>query len=39
MPGGGGENGRRAGKHFTFFRFLNLLLKCAKVTFAGYSTG
>ena len=37
--GSGAENGRRAGKHFTFFRFLDLLMKCAKVTFSGYSTG
>ena len=29
----------RAGKHFTFFKFLDLLMKCAKLTFCGYSTG
>lgn len=27
------------GKHFTFFKFLDLITKCAKLTFSGYTTG
>lgn len=30
---------RSIGKQFTFFKFLDLIVKCAKVTFSGYSTG
>jgi len=37
--GGGLESSKKAGKYFTFFRFLDLIMKCAKVTFSGYSTG
>jgi len=27
------------GKYFTFFKFLDLMVKCAKVTFSGFSSG
>jgi len=30
---------RNVGKYFTFFKFLDLVVKCAKVTFSGFSTG
>ena len=30
---------RKVGRFFTFFRFLDLVMKCAKATFTGYSTG
>mmetsp|Transcript_34707 Transcript_34707/g.53237 ORF Transcript_34707/g.53237 Transcript_34707/m.53237 type:complete len:109 (+) Transcript_34707:1743-2069(+) len=33
------ENLRKAGKFFTFFKFLDLLMKSAKMMFCGYSTG
>jgi len=36
---GGLESSKKLGKYFTFFRFLDLIMKCAKVTFSGYSTG
>ena len=34
-----GDQTRSIGKQFTFFKFLDLIIKCAKVTFSGYSTG
>lgn len=30
---------RKAGRFFTFFKLLEVLVKCAKMTFSGYSTG
>jgi hypothetical protein len=30
---------KKIGRFFTFFRFLDLIMKCAKATFTGYSTG
>jgi hypothetical protein len=33
------DSSKKVGKHFTFFRFLDLIMKCAKMTFTGYSTG
>jgi hypothetical protein len=35
----GNDSTRKVGKFFTFFRFLDLIMKCAKMTFTGYSTG
>ena len=39
QPGASTDNAKKIGRYFTFFKFLDLIMKCAKMTFSGYSTG
>lgn len=39
MPENAGNFSKKIGRYFTFVKFLETLVKCAKMTFSGYSTG
>lgn len=38
-PENAGNFSKKIGRFFTFVKFLETLVKCAKMTFSGYSTG
>lgn len=39
VPENSGNFSKKIGRYFTFVQFLEMLVKCAKMTFSGYSTG